>query len=108
MTDRCPRCFGELTEDDTWVCPHCGFTLRTPAVSKVGLLFMLLGLFLLGAYVIGPDQVGLTSGLIPTDLVKLMEADFALMVAGVLGFGMLLIAAGALAVRRARNRTVPV
>src|SRR5512136_1146431 len=97
MADRCPRCFGEVSEDDGWICPHCTFTLRTPMVSKVGLFFMFVGLVLLGAYVLGPDQIGLNSGMIPTDLAKLMEANFALMVVGVLGFGMFLIAAGAVA-----------
>jgi tellurite resistance protein TehA-like permease len=104
MTERCPRCYAELSEDATWVCPTCGYTLRTPVVAKVGILFMLIGLVLLGAYVIGPDAIGLMSGAIPTDLAKLMVANFAPMVAGALAFGMFLTAAGALVVRRARTR----
>lgn len=105
MSERCPRCYAELPEDTTWVCPTCGYTLRTPAVAKAGILFMLLGLLLLGAYVMGPTAVGLTSGAIPTDFVRLIEEHFALLVAGTFAFGMLLTAAGALAVRHARNRS---
>ncbi len=107
MTERCPRCYGELAEEDRWVCPHCGYTLRTPAVSKVGIFLMIVGVFLLGGYVLGPDQIGLTSGLIPTQLADMMVANFALMVVGVFGFGMFLLAVGALAIRRARNREAP-
>ena len=66
MTDRCPECAAELPKDAKWVCPACGYTLHTPAVSEVGILFMLFGLVAAGAYVIGPDNVGLTSGVIPT------------------------------------------
>ena len=106
MIERCPRCYAELSEDATWVCPTCGYTLRTPMVAKVGILFMLLGLFLLGAYVMGPDAIGLMSGAIPTDLAELMVANFALMVAGAFAFGMFLTAVGALVVRRARTQAI--
>ncbi len=104
MTRRCPRCSAELPEDAVWVCPSCDYTLRTPAVSKVGILFMLLGLVLVGAYVTGPDSLGLTSGLMPTDLAKLLIANFAAMVVGTFAFGMFLMFVGALFVRRERNR----
>ncbi len=104
MTERCPRCYAELSEDATWVCPACGYTLRTPMVAKVGILFMLLGLLLLGAYVMGPDAIGLMSGAIPTDLARLMVDNFALLVAGTFGLGMFLTAVGALVVRHARTQ----
>ncbi len=87
-----------------WVCPACDYTLRTPAVSKVGILFMFLGLVLVGAYVIGPDSIGLTSGAVPTDLANLMVANFAALVVATFAFGMLLMLVGALFVRHERNR----
>ncbi|MFA5895601.1 MAG: hypothetical protein WC985_01680 [Thermoplasmata archaeon] len=103
MSERCPRCYAELSEDSTWICPTCGYTLRTPMVAKVGIFFMLVGLLLLGAYVMGPDAIGLMSGAIPTDLARLMVENFALMVAGTFALGMFLTAVGALVVRRART-----
>lgn len=104
MTDRCPECAAELPKDATWVCPTCGYTLRTPTVSKVGVLFMFLGLAAVGAYVIGPDNLGLTSGIIPTQLADLMIANFPLMVIGTFGFGMLLMLVGVLFIRSERNK----
>lgn len=104
MAERCPRCYAELPEDARWVCPTCGFTLRTPAVSKVGIFVMFLGLFLLAGYVMGPESLGLTSGLVPTDLADLMIANMAEMVVGTFALGMFLILVGALVVRSAKNR----
>lgn len=104
MTDRCPECAAELPQDATWVCPTCGYTLRTPSVSKVGILFMFLGLVAVGAYVIGPDNLGLTSGAIPTQLADFMIADFPLLVIGTFGFGMFLMLVGALFIRSARSK----
>lgn len=104
MTRRCPRCAAVLPEDAVWVCPTCDYTLRTPAVSKVGIVFMLLGLVLVGGYVIGPDNLGLTSGILPTDLAKLLVTNFAQMVVATFAFGMFLMFVGALFVRRQRNR----
>lgn len=106
MTDRCPECAAELPEDATWVCPDCGYTLRTPTISKVGILFMLLGLATVGAYVIGPDNLGLASGAIPTQLVGLLIANFALMVIGTFAFGMFLMLVGALFIRSERTKAV--
>jgi hypothetical protein len=104
MTDRCPQCAAELPTDARWVCPACGYTLRTPAVAKVGILFMLLGLVTVGGYVIGPANIGLTSGAIPTQLADLMVANFPMLVIGTFAFGMFLMFVGALFVRRERNR----
>ncbi len=104
MTDRCPRCAAELPKDATWVCPSCDYTLKTPGVSKVGIFFMLLGLVTVGAYVIGPENLGLTSGIIPTQLADLMIANFALLVVAAFALGMLLMLAGALFVRSERNK----
>lgn len=104
MAERCPRCYAELPEDARWVCPTCGFTLRTPAVSKVGIFVMFLGLILLAGYVMGPESLGLTSGLVPTDLADLMIANMAEMVVGTFALGMFLILVGALIVRSAKNR----
>lgn len=104
MTDRCPECAAELPKDATWVCPTCGYTLKTPGISKAGILFMLLGLVTVGAYVIGPDSLGLTSGAVPTQLADLMVADFPLLVIGTFGFGMLLMLLGALFIRSERNK----
>lgn len=104
MTERCPRCAAELPKDAIWVCPACDYTLKTPTVSKVGIFFMLLGLVTVGAYVIGPENLGLTSGIIPTQLADLMIADFALLVVGAFALGMLLMLAGALFVRSERNK----
>ena len=106
MTRRCPRCAAELPEDAVWVCPACDYTLRTPAVSKVGILFMLLGLVLVGGYVVGPDAIGLTSRAIPTDLANLLVVNFASLVVATFAFGMLLMFAGAMFVRRERNRAL--
>lgn len=66
---------------------------------------MFLGLAAVGGYVIGPDNLGLTSGAIPTQLADLMVADFPLLVIGTFGFGMFLMLAGALFIRSQRNRT---
>lgn len=103
MMRRCPRCSAELPQDVVWVCLSCDYTLRTPAVSKLGILFMFLGLFLFGGYVHGPDSLGLTSGAIPTDLAKLLLANFTELVVGTLAFGKFLMFAGALFVRAERN-----
>ena len=104
MARRCPRCAAELSEDAVWVCPACDYTLRTPAISKVGVLFMLLGLALVGGYVAGPQSLGLTSGLVPTDLASLMMDNLPMLVVSTFGFGMFLMLVGALFVRRERNR----
>ena len=87
-----------------WVCPTCDYTLRTPAVSKLGILVMFLGLVLVGAYVIGLQNLGIPPGAIPTDLMNLMLANFPLLVVGTFGLGMLLMALGAFFVRAERNR----
>ena len=107
MTDRCPECAAELPKDTTWVCPACGYTLKTPAVSKVGILFMFLGLAAVGGYVIGPDNLGLTSGIIPTQLADLTIANFPMLVIGTFGFGMFLMLVGALFIRSQRNQVGP-
>lgn len=104
MTRRCPSCAAEIPEDAVWVCPTCGYTLRTPGIAKLGIVFMFLGLALVGAYVMGPSSIGLTSGLFPTDLANLMVANFAMVAAGTFGLGMLLMLAGALFVRAERNK----
>ena len=65
MARRCPECYAELPEDAVWVCPTCKYTLRTPAAAKAGIIFMVVGLALLGAFVYGPDQIGLRSGFVP-------------------------------------------
>lgn len=104
MTDRCPECAAELPEDARWVCPACGYTLRTPAVSKVGIFFMLLGVLTVIGYAIGPDNIGLTSGAIPTQIADWMVANFVLLIIGAFGFGMFLMFVGALFVRAQRNR----
>jgi hypothetical protein len=57
-----------------------------------------------GGYVIGPENIGLGSGIMPTDLANLTIANFPLMVIGAFGFGMLLMAVGALFVRAERNK----
>ncbi len=106
MTDRCPQCAAELPKDATWVCPTCHYTLKTPTVSKVGILFMFLGLATVAGYVIGPENLGLTSGAIPTPLADSMVANFALIVIGTFGFGMFLMLVGALFIRSQRNKAV--
>ena len=86
------------------MCPTCDYTLRTPSVSKLGIVVMFLGLVLVGGYVIGPESMGLTSGIVPTDLANLMIANFAEMVGGTFALGMFLMAVGALFVRAERNK----
>ena len=104
MASRCPECYAELPEDAVWVCPTCRYTLRTPAAAKLGVVFMLLGLALLGAFVYGPEQLGLTSGLVPTELANLTIANFPLFVVGAFGFGALLVAAAGLKIRSEQAR----
>lgn len=104
MPARCPECYADLPEDADWVCPACGYTLRTPTVSKVGIAFMVLGLVLLGAFIIGPDQVIPRDGSIPFELVDLAIAGFPFLVLGTFGLGMLLTLAGALKLRGERRR----
>ena len=106
MSDRCPRCFADLPEDAIWVCPTCGYSLRTPGISKAGLVLVLLGFVLLIGYVLGPDAIGLTSGLIPTPLANLLITFFTEMIAAAFALGFLLVLAGAAVLRNAR-RSVP-
>jgi len=104
MARRCPECYAELPDDVVWVCPVCRYTLRTPVAAKAGLAFMIVGLFLLGAYVYGPDRLPLRSGVLPTDLANLTIANFVLMVLGAFGLGILLVAAAALKIRSEQAR----
>ena len=104
MARRCPECYAELPEDAVWVCPTCKYTLRTPAAAKAGIVFMVLGLALLGAFVYGPDQIGLRSGLVPTDLANVTIANFPLLVVGAFAFGAFLAAAAALKIRSEQAR----
>ncbi|HKZ89704.1 MAG TPA: hypothetical protein VJ300_05535 [Thermoplasmata archaeon] len=104
MSSRCPECYATLPEDASWVCPTCGYTLRTPVSSKVGVGFMLLGLVLLGTFVAGPESLGLRSGWMPSDLAELTITSYPLLVAGTFFLGMALMAAGALRLRGERSR----
>ena len=104
MARRCPECYAELPEDAMWVCPTCRYTLQTPGAAKAGIAFMVLGLALLGAFVYGPDRIGLTSGLVPTDLANLTIANFPLLVLGTFGIGAFLVAAAALKIRSEQAR----
>jgi hypothetical protein len=104
MARRCPECYAELPEDAVWVCPTCGYTLRTPGAAKVGIVFMIFGLVLLGAFVYGPDRLGLRSGIMPTDLADVTIANFALLVLAAFGLGSLLAAAAALKIRNEQAR----
>jgi hypothetical protein len=108
MAERCPRCFADLPQDAVWVCPTCGYTLRTPAASKAGLFFIFLGFALSVAYVLGPDAIGLTSGVIPTDLAKFLVANFTALTAAAFAFGFLLVLLGAAVLRNARRLLPPV
>ncbi len=103
MANRCPRCFADLPEDAVWVCPTCGYTLRTPAASKAGLLFIVLGFLLSVGYVLGPDAIGVTSGAIPTDLANVMIANFTEVIAAAFAFGFFLVLIGAAMLRNARR-----
>lgn len=104
MASRCPECYAELPEDALWICPTCGYTLRTPAVSKVGIAIMFLGLVLLASYLVGPENLGLRSGWMPYDLADLTIANYAYLVLGTFLLGMLFAAAGAIKVRAERAR----
>src|SRR5947209_19641611 len=104
MARRCPECYAELPEDAVWVCPTCGYTLRTPAAAKAGIVFMVLGLVLSGAFVYGPERIGLTSGLVPTDIANLTIGNFPLLVLGTFGIGAFLVAAAALKIRSEHAR----
>jgi hypothetical protein len=102
--NRCPECFAELPEDGLWVCPACRYTLRMPGAAKAGVVLMVFGLALLGAFVYGPDQLGLNSGAVPADLAEWTIANFPLLVAGVFGLGALLATAAALKIRSEQAR----
>lgn len=104
MASRCPECYAELPEDAVWICPTCRYTLRTPAAAKLGVVFMLLGLALLGAFVYGPERSGLNSGFVPTGLANLTIANFPLFVVGAFGLGALLVAAAGLKIRSEQAR----
>jgi hypothetical protein len=65
---------------------------------------MLLGLALLGVFVYGPENLGLASGIMPTDLANLTIANFPLLVAGTFAFGAFLTAAAALKIRSEQAR----
>jgi len=104
MARRCPECYAELPEDAVWVCPTCYYTLRTPAAAKAGIVFMLLGLALLVVFVFGPENVGLNSGVVPTEIANLTIANFPLLVVGTFGLGAFLAAAAALKIRSEQAR----
>jgi len=86
------------------VCPSCGYTLRTPAVSKVGVAILLLALILVGAYVAGPQALIPKNGWIPDDIVDLTVANFVWLTLGAILLGMLLTAAGAFVIRSEQTR----
>jgi len=104
MARRCPECYTELPDDAVWVCPHCGYTLRLPGAAKAGIVLMIIGLGLLGAYVYGPASLGLTSGFVPTDIANLLIAEFPLLVLGAFGLGAVLAAAAAFKIRSEQAR----
>lgn len=104
MARRCPECYAELPEDAVWICPTCHYTLRTPAAAKAGIVFMLLGLALLVVFVFGPENLGLNSGVVPTEIANLTIANFPLLVVGSFGFGAFLAAAAALKIRSEQAR----
>lgn len=104
MASRCPECYAELPEDTVWVCPTCRYTLRMPAAAKVGVILMVAGLALLGAFVYGPERLGLNSGLVPTDMANLTIANFPLLVVGSFGLGGLLVVSAGLKIRSEQAR----
>jgi hypothetical protein len=104
MGRRCPECYTELPDDAVWVCPHCGYTLRLPAAAKAGIVLMVVGLGLLGAYVYGPTNLGLSSGFFPTDIANFLAAEFPLLVLGAFGLGAVLAAAAAMKIRSEQAR----
>lgn len=108
MARRCPECYAELPEDAVWVCPTCRYTLRIPGAAKMGVVLMVLGLVLLGAFVYGPERLGLNTGAIPTDLAEWTITNFPLLVAGVFGLGALLAAAAAVKIRSEQARVAAV
>src|SRR5881296_3417573 len=108
MARRCPECYAELPDDAIWVCPTCGYTLRTPGSAKAGIVFMVLGLALLGVFVYGPENLGLNSGIMPTELANLTIANFPLFVVGVFVLGAFLAAAAALKIRSEQARVTAV
>ncbi len=59
---------------------------------------------LLGAFVYGPDQLGLTNGFVPTDLARMTIANFPLLVFGAFALGAFLVAAAALKIRSEQAR----
>jgi hypothetical protein len=107
MARRCPECYAELPEDAVWVCPICKYTLRVPATAKLGVVLMVIGLALLGAFLYGPEQLGLNQGLVPTRFANLTIANFPLLVVGAFGLGGLLAAAAALKIRSEQSKLVP-
>src|SRR5437667_11044341 len=104
MARRCPECYAELPEDAVWVCPTCKYTLRTPATAKAGIVFMVLGLALLGTFVYGPDQIGLRSGRVPTDRANLTIAKFPLLLRSAFGICEFVVTSVALHMRAERTR----
>jgi|GEM_PF-1840406 len=106
MASRCPECYAELPEDALWVCPGCGYTLRTPRVSKIGILFLVLGLVTVIVYVVGPTLVIPRNGWIPFDLVDYLYLNWSLLVILTFGLGLFLVAAGAWKVRAERAKVL--
>jgi hypothetical protein len=104
MARRCPECYAELPETAVWVCPACRYTLRIPGAAKAGVVLMLFGLALLGAFIMGPENLGLTSGAVPTEFGNLAVANFPLLVVGTFALGALFALAGALKLRSEQAR----
>jgi hypothetical protein len=106
MARRCPECYAELPADAVWVCPTCKYTLRVPAAAKLGVILMVIGLGLLGAFLYGPERLGLNQGLVPTEMANQTIANFPLLVIGAFGLGGLLAAAAALKIRSEQAKVV--
>ncbi len=47
MAERCPRCRVRLQNPRALACPSCGYSLRLPAVGKLGGFLMVAGFFVL-------------------------------------------------------------
>ena len=80
MVRSCPRCRGTVEDPRRLACPHCGYSLRLPAVGKAGSALLVVALAAYGAAIFAPEALwveALAGGLAAT-----VAGMVALLVAG--------------------------
>jgi CDP-diglyceride synthetase len=111
--ERCPNCLVRLPDDRTYVCDRCGYQLRLPAVSLIGLGAIAAGVgsFLMSAFggfvlPFPPMPFGLKIPFLENPTTEDLQTLAGWLGALLLFAGTVLAFAGAYAVRRRSERAV--